>query len=126
MDDTLSRRAQLMALAGLLLGMLVAALDQTVVGTAMPKVIASLGGMTLYSWVFTTYMLSSTSMVPVFGKLSDMYGRRRFFILGIAVFMVGSWLSGAAQTMEQLIIFRGLQGLGAGAIMPIAIAGIAD
>ncbi len=115
-----------MVLAGLMLGVLVAALDQTVVGTAMPKIIASLGGMTLYSWTFTAYMLSSTSMVPIFGKLSDIYGRRRFFLLGIIVFMVGSWLSGISQTMEQLIIFRGIQGVGAAAIMPIALAAIAD
>lgn len=115
-----------MVLAGLMLGMLVAALDQTVVGTAMPRIIASLGGMSLYSWTFTTYMLASTSLVPVFGKLSDIFGRRRFFLFGIVTFMVGSWLSGASQTMEQLIIFRGIQGVGAACIMPITFAAIAD
>lgn len=124
--DNLTRREKAFIMAGLMLGMLVAALDQTIVGTAMPRIVASLGGMALYSWVFTAYMLTSTSLVPIFGKLSDIFGRRWLFMLGITVFMVGSWLSGASQNMGQLIIFRGLQGIGAAAIMPIAIIAIAD
>lgn len=112
--------------AGLMLGMLLAALDQTIVGTAMPRIVANLGGLALYSWIFSSYMLTSTAVVPVFGKLSDIYGRRWFYILGLTIFLIGSALSGAAQTMEQLIMFRGLQGIGAGASMPIGMAIIGD
>ncbi|HZC07869.1 MAG TPA: MDR family MFS transporter [Ktedonobacterales bacterium] len=117
------RRAPI--IVGLLLGMLLAALDQTVVGTAMPHVIAELGGQNI-SWVYTSYLLASTVGVPIYGKLSDIYGRRIFFIGGMVVFLLGSALSGASQDMTQLIIFRGIQGLGAGALMPIAQAIIAD
>ncbi len=112
-------------LTGLLLGMLLAALDQTVVGTALPRVIADLGG-TNISWVYTSYLLASTVGVPIYGKLSDVYGRRVFFMGGMIVFLLGSALSGTSQNMTQLIIYRGIQGLGAGAIMPIAQAIIGD
>lgn len=118
-----ARRAPI--IVGLLLGMLLAALDQTVVGTAMPHVIAELGGQNI-SWVYTSYLLASTVGVPIYGKLSDIYGRRIFFIGGMVMFLLGSALSGASQDMTQLIIFRGIQGLGAGALMPIAQAIIAD
>ena len=118
-----ARRAPI--IVGLLLGMLLAALDQTVVGTAMPHVIAELGGQNI-SWVYTSYLLASTVGVPIYGKLSDIYGRRIFFIGGMVLFLLGSALSGASQDMTQLIIFRGIQGLGAGALMPIAQAIIAD
>ncbi|HET9111147.1 MAG TPA: MDR family MFS transporter [Ktedonobacterales bacterium] len=118
-----ARRAPI--IVGLLLGMLLAALDQTVVGTAMPHVIAELGGQNI-SWVYTSYLLASTVGVPIYGKLSDIYGRRVFFIGGMVMFLLGSALSGASQDMTQLIIFRGIQGLGAGALMPIAQAIIAD
>ncbi len=112
-------------LVGLLLGMLLAALDQTVVGTAMPQVIKSLGGQNV-TWVYTSYLLASTVGVPIYGKLSDIYGRRIFFIGGMVIFLAGSALSGASQNMAQLILFRGIQGLGAGALMPIAQAIIGD
>ncbi|HUY75283.1 MAG TPA: MDR family MFS transporter [Ktedonobacterales bacterium] len=112
-------------LVGLLLGMLLAALDQTVVGTAMPRVIADLGGQNV-TWVYTSYLLATTVGVPIYGKLSDIYGRRFFFIGGMAVFLLGSALSGASQNMTELILFRGVQGLGAGALMPIAQAIIGD
>src|SRR5919112_3947050 len=100
--------------AGLLLGMSLGALEATVVSTAMPTVIATLGGLAHYSWVFSAYLLTSTASVPIWGRLSDLYGRRRMYMLGIVVFLIGSAVSGAAMTMPQLIAARALQGLGAG------------
>ncbi len=121
----MGRRAPI--IVGLMLGMLLAALDQTVVGTAMPHVIAELGGQAqTIAWVATSYLLASTVGVPIYGKLSDIYGRRIFFMGGMLLFLLGSALSGASHDMTQLIFFRGLQGLGAGAMMPIAQAIIAD
>ncbi|MCL5942644.1 MAG: DHA2 family efflux MFS transporter permease subunit [Actinobacteria bacterium] len=122
----LSRGRLWAVMAGVGLGMLLAALDQTVVSTAMPKVVAHLGGFSLYSWVFTAYMLTSTTTVPIYGKLSDLYGRKIFFLWGMIVFMVASVLSGRSGSMTQLIVFRGLQGIGAGALMPVALAIIGD
>ena len=119
-------RGRLLILVGVLLGMLLSSLDQTIVGTAMPRVIAELGGLEHYAWVATGYMLASTVMVPIWGKLSDIYGRRPFFILGMVLFLLGSALSGTSQNMVQLIAYRAVQGLGAGAMMPIAQAIIAD
>lgn len=113
-------------LIGVLLAMLLASLDQTVVTTAMPRVIAQLNGFDRYTWVATAYLLTSTVTVPIYGKLSDIWGRKPIFLVGITVFVVGSALCGAAQTMTQLILFRGLQGLGAGALLPVAIAVVGD
>jgi len=113
-------------MSGVLLVLLLASLDQTIVGTAMPRVIADLNGFDRYAWVTTVYMLTSTVVVPIYGKLSDLFGRKIILIVGIALFLLGSALSGAAQTMTQLILFRGLQGLGAGALMPVAIAIVGD
>ncbi len=113
-------------LGGVMLGILLSALDQTIVGTAMPRVIAQLQGLDRYAWVFTAYMLASTASMPIWGKLSDIYGRKPFYLGSMALFIVGSMLSGAAQTMNQLILFRAVQGLGAGAMMPIAVSIIAD
>lgn len=110
---------------GLLLGMLLAALDQTVVGTAMPRIVSSLGG-TNITWVVTSYLLASTVSIPIIGKLSDIYGRRMFFLGGMVVFLAGSALAGTSQNMAQLVIYRGIQGLGAGALIPIALAVIGD
>jgi len=101
--------------------MFLAALEATVVGTAMPTVIASLGGLELYSWVFSAYLLASTVTVPAWGKLSDIHGRRPLYLAAIAIFLFGSILSGQAQTMTQLIIFRAIQGLGAGGLMPLSM-----
>uniref|UniRef100_A0A7C3AMR2 DHA2 family efflux MFS transporter permease subunit n=1 Tax=Thermorudis sp. TaxID=1969470 RepID=A0A7C3AMR2_9BACT len=106
--------------------MLLSSLDQTVVGTAMPRIIAELNGLNHYSWVFTAYMLASTVSIPIYGKLSDLYGRRIFFVGGMLLFLLGSALCGQARDMTQLVMFRGLQGLGAGAMMPIAIAIVGD
>jgi EmrB/QacA subfamily drug resistance transporter len=119
-------RVVLPVVASVMLGILLAALDQTIVGTAMPRIVADLGGLSHYAWVFTAYMLASTVTVPIYGKLSDIYGRRWFFIGGMAIFLLGSALSGMSQTMDQLILFRAIQGLGAGAMMPIAFAIIGD
>lgn len=113
-------------MVGVFFGMLLGALDQTIVGTAMPKIVSELGGLDMLSWVFTAYMLGSTASVPIYGKLSDIYGRKWFYIGGIIIFVVGSILSGASQSMTQLIIFRGLQGIGGGAMMANAFAIIGD
>ena len=112
--------------AGLLLAMFVSALDQMVVGPAMPRIIAELNGFERYAWVTTAYMLTSTLGVPVFGKLSDIYGRKYFYIAGVLIFLVGSWLCGFAQDMNQLIGFRALQGIGAGINEGLAFAIIGD
>ncbi|MHB1416573.1 MAG: MDR family MFS transporter [Chloroflexota bacterium] len=126
MRATLSRRRLIMVLVGIMLAMLLSAIDQTVVGTAMPRIIADLNGLEHYAWVFTGYMLASTVSLPIYGKLSDIYGRRPFYLAGMVLFMAGSALAGTSQDMTQLILYRGLQGLGAGAMMPIAQAIIGD
>lgn len=117
----LSHRRRWAVTAGIMLGMFLAAMEATVVGTAMPTVIASLGGLDRYSWVFSAYLLTSTVTVPIWGRLSDLYGRRIFYLIGVAFFLLGSALSGAAQSIEQLIIFRAVQGLGAGALIPLSM-----
>ncbi len=121
---TSQRRAVI--IAGTMLGLFVAAMDQTVVSTALPRVVGDLGGLSLFAWVFTSYMLTSTTVVPLAGRLSDMYGRKPFFVTGIAVFMLTSVFAGASQSMLQLIVSRGFQGLGAGMIMANAFAIIGD
>ncbi len=113
-------------MGGVILGMLLSALDQTIVSTAMPKIVGELNGLSHLTWVFTSYLLASTIAVPIYGKLSDIFGRRGFYLLGIAIFLVGSALSGLANSMFWLIVFRGLQGLGGGAIMVNSIAIIGD
>ena len=122
----MSSRRRLWVTLGVITGMFLAALEATVVGTAMPTVIASLGGLNHYSWVFSAYLITSTITVPVWGKLSDLYGRRLFYQLGIAIFLLGSVLSGMAGTMTQLIAYRAVQGLGAGALVPLAMTIIGD
>jgi MFS family permease len=119
--STISLRRRRWITAGLLLGMSLGALEATVVGTAMPTVIATLGGLAHYSWVFSAYLLTSTASVPIWGRLSDLYGRRRMYLIGIAVFLFGSIISGAATSMTMLILARALQGLGAGAIIPLSM-----
>ncbi len=112
--------------AGVMTGMFIAALEATVVGTAMPTVIASLGGLNQYSWVFSAYLVTSTVTVPVWGKLSDLYGRRLLYQIGIAIFLLGTLLSGFSTSMTPLIIFRAIQGLGAGALIPLGMTIIGD
>ncbi len=117
-----TRRTSVLIIGGLLTGMLLAALDQTIVATAGPTIISDLGGLSLYAWVFSAYILTQTVALPIFGKLSDLYGRRRFFVLGLVIFMGGSILSGASQNIDELIVFRAIQGIGSGAFFPIALA----
>src|SRR5579884_2195184 len=128
-------RSQLIGtMSGMLFALLLAAIDQTIVGTAEPRIIASLSGFDRYPWVATAYLLSSTIAVPIFGKLSDIYGRKSFFLAGTALFVVASALCGASgkmtflpiDGMNQLIIFRGLQGLGAGIMTGLIFVIIGD
>ncbi|TMD61493.1 MAG: MFS transporter [Chloroflexi bacterium] len=121
-----TRRETLLTMVGVLLVMLLASLDQTIVGTAMPRIITDLQGFDRYAWVTTAYLLTSTVMVPIYGKLSDIFGRKPIFLIGVVLFLIGSAASGASQTMNQLIAFRAFQGLGAAALMPIAIAVVGD
>lgn len=108
--------------AGLMVALLLAALDQTIVATALPKVVSDLGGLSQYSWVFTAYLLASTVTVPLYGKLGDVYGRKPLFLFAIVVFLIGSALCGLAQNMTELVVFRGVQGIGAGGLFPLALA----
>jgi EmrB/QacA subfamily drug resistance transporter len=112
--------------AGLMVTLLLAALDQTIVATALPKVVSDLGGLSSYSWVFTAYMLAATVSVPLYGKLGDIHGRRPMFLIAITIFLVGSALCGLAQDMPQLVVFRAIQGLGAGGLVPLALATIGN
>jgi EmrB/QacA subfamily drug resistance transporter len=108
--------------SGLMVTLLLAALDQTIVATALPRVVSDLGGITQYSWVFTAYMLGSTVTVPLYGKLGDVHGRKPLFIVAIVVFLVGSALCGLAQNMWELVVFRAVQGIGAGGLFPLTLA----
>ena len=119
-------RARMEILFAILLGLFLSALDQTIVGTAMPRILTDLSGIELYTWVVTIYLLTSTVTGPIYGKLSDQFGRKRLLLFGVAVFLIGSFLSGLSQNMVELIFFRGLQGLGAGALFPISLAVIGD
>ncbi len=105
---------------GIMLSLFLASMEGTVVSTAMPSIVGQMGGLSIYSWVFSIFMLTSTTTGPVYGKLSDLYGRRLVFTISMAIFLIGSVLCGLAQTMEQLILFRGIQGLGAGGVLPLA------
>ncbi|HEY1176226.1 MAG TPA: MDR family MFS transporter [Phytomonospora sp.] len=120
------RREILVVMPGLMLAMLLAMLDNTIVGTAMPVIVGEFGGYAHMSWVVTAYILAATISTPLYGKLGDLYGRKRLFMFAIALFLVGSAASGAAQDMGQLIAFRGLQGLGAGGLMVGVMAIIGD
>ncbi|MFC0384877.1 MDR family MFS transporter [Muricoccus vinaceus] len=113
-------------MTGALLCILLASLDQNIVNTALPRIVSDLGGMAHLSWVVTAFMLSSTVTTPLYGKLSDTYGRRRMFLVAIALFLAGSLLCGTAGSMGQLILFRALQGLGAGGLMVLAQASVGD
>ncbi|HEX2741285.1 MAG TPA: MDR family MFS transporter [Rubrobacter sp.] len=122
----LSKRRKALITLATLIGTFLAALDATVVGTAMPTVIGELGGLELYPWAFASYLLAATVTGPVFGKLSDTYGRKPVYLAGIFLFLLGSVLAGTSQSMAALILFRTLQGLGAGAVQPVAITIVGD
>src|SRR5215831_14533700 len=125
-DTALAPRARFAVLGAVLLVLFLSSLDQTIVGTALPRIVTELRGDNLYTWVVTAYLLTSTVTVPIYGKLSDVYGRRPMLLIGVSLFLAGSALSGLSQTMGQLIAFRGVQGLGAGAMFPISLAIIGD
>src|SRR3954468_14301488 len=108
--------------SGLMVTLALAALDQTIVATALPRIVTDLGGITQYSWVFTAYMLTSTVTVPLYGKLGDVYGRKNLFRFAIVVFLIGSALCGIATSMTQLVVFRAVQGIGAGGLFPLSRA----
>src|SRR5215217_3708263 len=115
-----------MTFVGLLLAMLLASLDQTIVATALPTIVGDLGGLDQLSWVVTAYLLGATVTMPLWGRASDLYGRKRLFLAAIVVFLTGSALSGMAQNLGELIAFRALQGLGAGGLMTLAMAIVGD
>ena len=121
-DDARKRRA----LYGVMLSVFLAAMESTVVATAMPRVVESLGGVNIYSWVFSGFLLTSTVTMPLWGRLSDLFGRRPVYLTGLTVFLLGSALSGLAQNMAQLIVFRMLQGLGAGSLMTLGMTIIGE
>jgi EmrB/QacA subfamily drug resistance transporter len=122
----LTHRQTLLIFSGLILGMLISALDQTIVTTALPTITGELGGLDHLSWVVTSYLLASTVATPLYGKLGDLYGRKRLFQIAIVVFLIGSMLCGLAQSMPQLIAFRAMQGLGGGGLMVLAQAIIGE
>ncbi|MEU7612386.1 MDR family MFS transporter [Micromonospora sp. NPDC049204] len=122
----LNRQQIRLLMFGLMTGMLLAALDQTIVGTALPTIVGELGGINHYSWVVTAYLLASTASTPLYGKMADLYGRRPVFLFSIGTFLVGSLLAGLSQNMTQLIITRGIQGLGAGGLLTLAFTIISD
>jgi EmrB/QacA subfamily drug resistance transporter len=119
-------RTRTQIVAAVLLGLFLAALDQTVVGTALPKIVTDLHGNDIYTWAFTSYILTATISGPIYGKLSDLFGRRPILLFAVSVFLIGSLLSGLSQEMWQFVAFRGIQGLGAGALFPVALAVIGD
>src|SRR4051794_3305481 len=125
-QNVLDRRRVMLTFSGLLLAMLLASLDQTIVATALPTIVGELGGIDQLSGVVTAYMLAATVTIPLWGRVSDLYGRKALFQASIAVFLLGSALSGAAQSLGELIAFRALQGLGAGGLMTLAMAIVAD
>lgn len=118
--ESMSKNRIILVTIGIMLSLFLASMESTVVATAMPTIVGQLGGLEHYSWVFSAYMLASTTTVPLYGKLSDLYGRRNLYIFAMLLFLTGSILCGQAQTMTQLVLARALQGIGAGGIMPLA------
>ncbi|KJR47170.1 drug resistance transporter, EmrB/QacA family [Desulfosporosinus sp. I2] len=123
MEKTTQRK---MVTIAMLVSILLVAIDTTIVTTAMPHIVQQLSGLNLLSWVFAIYLLTSSVTAPIYGKLADLFGRKSIFIFGISLFVIGSMVSGMAQTMYQLVLFRGFQGLGAGAVLPLTFTIIAD
>src|SRR6188472_10338 len=125
-SDEYTHAQILTILSGLLLGMFLAALDQTIVSTAIRTIADDLNGLSIQAWATTAYLITSTIVTPLYGKLSDIYGRRPFFIFAITIFVLGSALSASAHTMYQLAAFRALQGIGAGGLFSLALTIIGD
>ncbi|WP_194821864.1 MDR family MFS transporter [Micromonospora sp. S-DT3-3-22] len=125
-QPVLQARQLRLLMFGLMTGMLLAALDQTIVGTALPTIVGELGGIDHYSWVVTAYLLASTASTPLYGKMADLYGRRPVFLFSIGTFLLGSLLAGLSRDMTQLIVTRGVQGIGAGGLMTLAFTIISD
>ena len=113
-------------ITGVLLGIFISAMDNTIVATAAGNIVSHLGGIDKIFWITAAYMITEMTGMPIFGKLSDMYGRKRFFVFGVTAFLIGSILCGTAQSMDQLAVYRAIQGIGGGALMPIAFTIIFD
>ncbi|MCL4560214.1 MAG: MFS transporter [Chloroflexi bacterium] len=122
----MSRNRLIVITLGVMLSLFLASMEGTVVATAMPTIVAQLGGLSIYSWVFSIYMLTSTTTVPIYGKLSDLYGRKRVYLVSMVMFLAGSVLCAQAQNMDQLVFFRALQGLGAGGVLPLVFTIIGE
>ncbi|MFN0072520.1 MAG: MDR family MFS transporter [Chloroflexota bacterium] len=122
----IDKRSRLVATVAVLVAMFLGAMDTNIVATAMPTIIGLLGGISLYSWVFSIYLLTTTITVPIYGKMADLYGRKPTFMVGTSIFLLGSALCAGAQSMEKLILFRAIQGIGGGCVLPIAITIIGD
>lgn len=125
MED-LKHKEKVTIMIAIIAALFFAAVNQTIVSNALPKIISDLGGLNYYSWVFTSFMLTSAIMTVVAGKLSDIYGRKPFFLIGILIFSIGAFLCGTSGTIEQLIIYRAIQGIGAGLIIPTAFTAVGD
>src|ERR1700730_11236669 len=125
-ESQLSQRTIYIAMIGLMLGMLMAMLDNLIVSTALPTIVGELGGLAHLSWVVTSYALGAAVTTPIWGKLGDLHGRKAMFMIAIVVFLIGSALTGLSRNMDQLIAFRALQGLGAGGLMVGAMATLGD
>ena len=115
-----------LVIAAVMASMAMVAIEATIVSTAMPQIVTQLGGLHLYSWVFSSFLLAQTAMTVVFGKLADLYGRKPIVLIGIAIFLVGSVLAGFAWSMPAMIVFRLIQGIGAGAIQPVTLTIVGD
>src|ERR1700737_5485816 len=122
----LTTRIKVLATIGVMLALLLAALDQTIVGTALPRIVAELNGLDRYSWLITGYLVALTVVVPIAGKLGDLFGRKPFLIAGMIGFLAGSWLCGFAQNMPELIAFRAVQGLFGGMLFATLFTVLAD
>jgi MFS family permease len=120
-----SKSARVLVIASVMSSMFMIAIEATIVSTAMPQIVAQLGGLHLYSWIFSSFLLTQTAMTVVFGKLADIYGRKPMMLVGIAIFLIGSILAGFAGSMMTMVLFRLVQGVGAGAIQPVAMTIVA-